>query len=56
MIGARMMNPTRKAPLNVKVKREFAAMRSRLRTIVGIMAASAGTKKIVTVATRKFTT
>src|SRR2546425_2978364 len=56
MIGARMMNPTRNAPLKVNVKSEFAAMRSRFRTRVGIIAASAGTKKIVTVATRKFTT
>ena len=56
MIGARMMKPTRNAPLNVNVNNEFAAMRSRLRTRVGIIAASAGTKKIVTVATRKLTT
>ena len=55
MTGARMMKPTRNAPLKVKVKREFATMSSRFRTIAGIVAASAGTKKIVTVATRKFT-
>ncbi len=49
------MKPTRNAPLNVKVKSEFATSRSVLRTIEGMVAASAGTKKIVTVATRKFT-
>src|SRR6266511_2666258 len=54
-IGARMMNPSRKAPLNVNVKSEFATIRSRLRTMPGIVADSAGTKKIVTAATRKFT-
>src|SRR6266550_1218148 len=55
MIGARMMKPTRNAPLNVNVNNEFAAMRSRFLTSVGIIAASAGTKKIVTVATRRMT-
>ena len=53
--GARMMNPTRKAPLNVNVKSEFATSRSRFRTIDGIVADSAGTKKTVIAATRKFT-
>src|SRR5260370_32447270 len=55
-IGARMMKPTRNAPLNVNVKSEFATSRSRLRTIAGIVADSAGTKKTVIAATRKFTT
>ena len=50
-----MMKPTRNAPLNVKVKSEFATRRSRFRTIPGIIADSAGTKKIVTAATRKLT-
>ena len=54
-MGARMMNPRRNEPLNVKVNSEFATRRSRLRTIPGIVADSAGTKKIVTEATRKFT-
>src|ERR671935_549373 len=53
--GARMMNPRRNAPLNVKVNSELATSRSPRRTIDGIVAASAGTKKIVTAATRKFT-
>jgi len=54
-IGARMMKPTRNAPLNVNVKSEFATSRSRLRTIAGIVADSAGTKKTVIAATRKLT-
>src|SRR5919204_2452361 len=53
--GARMMKPSRNAPLNVNVKSELATSRSPRRTIDGIVAASAGTKKIVTAATRKFT-
>src|SRR5438132_2711504 len=54
--GARMMKPTRNAPLNVNVKSEFATRRSRFRTIDGIVAASAGTKNTVIAATRKLTT
>src|SRR5258708_21871865 len=47
-IGARMMKPTRNAPLNVNVKSEFATRRARLRTIAGIVADSAGTQNTVT--------
>ncbi len=53
--GARMMKPSRKAPLKVNVNREFATRRSRLRTMAGMVDDSAGTKKIVAVATRKLT-
>src|SRR3954454_14815489 len=55
-MGAKMMKPKRNAPLNVNVKSEFATSRSFFGTIEGIIAASAGTKKIVAAATRKFTT
>src|SRR5438045_5275824 len=50
-----MMKPTRNAPLKVKVNRELATSRSRLRTIAGIVADSAGTKNTVIAATRKLT-
>ncbi len=53
--GARRMNPRRNAPLNVKVKSEFATIRSRRRTMDGSVADSAGMKNVVIAATRKFT-
>ncbi len=49
------MKPTRNAPLNVNVNSELATRRFRFGTMAGKVADSAGTKKIVTVATMKFT-